>query len=71
MAQPEENQHNTLNQQEENNHNTLDQLKEHQHYTLAQQEENQSFADFFEQFMPRPLAKFLDYFLNFIYYVIN
>ena len=30
--------------------------------TLDQQEENQSFADFLEQFMPRPLANFLDYF---------
>ena len=70
MAQPEENQHNTLNQQEENNHNTLDQLKEHRHYTLAQQEENQSFADFLEQFMPRPLAEFLGGFFTSIAWLI-
>ena len=40
-------------------------------YTLDQQEENQSFADFLEQFMPRPLAKFLDDSLRIISFVIN
>ena len=71
LAQQKENQHNTLDQQEENQHNTLAQPEENQHNTMAQQKENQPFADFFEQFMPRPLAEFLDHFLNFIYYVIN
>ena len=60
MAQPDDNQH-----------NTLDQLEENQHNTLAQQEKNQYFADFLEQFMPRPLARFLDDFSENITFVIN
>ena len=58
-------------QQENNQNNTLDQQEENQHNTLAQQKENQSFVDFLEQFMPRPLAKFLDYFLRIISFLIN
>ena len=72
LAQLEENQHNTLDQQEENQHNTLDQLEENQHNTLAQMlNKNQSLADLLEQLMPRPLAKFLDYFLRIISFLIN
>ena len=61
MAQQENNQHNTLAQQEENQHYTLDQM------LIG----NQSFADLLEQLMPRPLAKFLDYFLRIISFLIN
>ena len=59
IAQPKRNQHNTLDQLEENQYNTMDQL-----------EENQSFADFLEQFMPRPLAEFLDGFFTSIAWLI-
>ena len=59
-----------MDQLEENQHNTLDQQEEIQHNTLAQQEENQSFADFLEQFMPRPLAEFLGGFFTSIAWLI-